>query len=94
MYLTLSNVKRGAKGRKRRGKKTRCSSQEGKGTKGVINQNGWIIQGRASGEGQPNPWPGKFEREGGVCQSYPVTDRNLGMPGEPGRQVCFDMLNR
>lgn len=45
------------------------------------------------GEGQPNPWPGKFEIEGGVCQSYPVTDRNLGMLGESGSQVCFNVLN-
>ena len=29
-----------------------------------------------------------------VCQPHPVIGRGGGMRGEPGGQVCFDMLSR
>lgn len=46
MDKSLNHIRR--EGRQRREGGTRHSGQEGKGTKEVSNQNGWIIQKRAS----------------------------------------------
>lgn len=48
MGTSLSHCKKRREGRQRGEEGTRHSSQEDKGTKGVGNQNGWIIQKRAS----------------------------------------------
>lgn len=65
MILTeLGHVEEEEKGEGREGAK--CSSQECKDTKGVGNQNGWTVQGRVNGEGQPSSWTKVWGRDWGM----------------------------
>lgn len=44
----------------------------------VIKWLDYIYRGETLEEGKPNPWAGEFKVEGGVFQSYPLTNRNWG----------------
>lgn len=44
--------------------------------KGWVTKMAGLCRGETLEEGKPDPWDGDFKVEGGVCQSYPLTNRN------------------
>lgn len=61
---------------KRGERKTRCSSQKTKGTKGQIIKMSGLYREKPLGERQPSHWTGEFSVVDSLCKPYPVTDRN------------------